>query len=491
MTLEATVLGIDLATAGGRCVAFDAGNGAILATARRALPPPVRRDGGYSRQEATYGDVTLQLVAEVCRELPHSAPAVRAVSVTGTSGTVIGTDRAGRALAPARLYDDTSAGRVLERSIVRGAPALARARLLLDEVAAARILTSADAALAALAGTVLAGDTSHWLKAGIRLSTEDFDRALLDGAGVPRECLPELVRPGTVVGTLDPGVASRVGLPRGVLLVSGMTDGCTAQIGAGAVHEGDTMGILGTTLVLKGVSSTEVSTPDGAVYSHLGPDGRFWPGGASNSGGGVLETEFRSGSTANLDAAAAAHGPSTVVRYPLRRPGERFPVADPAMTDLMSGAPHDDGDAYRAVLDGVALVERLGLELLAARGVRSQRHILTGGGSSSPIWNAIRAALVGPAVDNHGDGAVVVARGAGSAVGAAMLAAAGLTGEPLVEVVDRVVPAPTPVRPDARTAAAAADLWERFRELLARSGHDLVPPAVLPSGPLPRTKEQR
>ncbi|MGN6751940.1 MAG: FGGY family carbohydrate kinase [Intrasporangium sp.] len=476
MTPGATVLGIDLATAGARCVALDARTGAVLATARRDLPRPARSEGGHSRQPAAYGDVALALLEEVCRELPPNAPPVRAVSVTGTSGTVVATDAAGRPLADARLYDDTSAATVLDRAAVRRAATLGRARLLLDEVPDARVvLTSADVALSALAGRLVAGDTSHWLKAGVRLSSKDFEEPLLEVLGVPRDRLPELVIPGTVVGTVHPAIASRLGLPDGVLLVAGMTDGCTAQVSTGAVHEGDTMGVLGTTLVLKGVSATEVGTADGAVYSHLGPDGRFWPGGASNSGGGVLASEFPSGDAAVLDAVAAAHGPSSVVRYPLARPGERFPVADRAMADLLSGAPRDHVDAYSAVLDGVALVERLGLERLAALGVPSRRHVLAGGGSRSPVWNSIRAALVGPAVAASGDAPVVLVQGAGSAVGAALLAVAGAADEPLAAVVDRLVPSPAPVQPDERTAAAATDLWERFRRLLAESGHDLAP----------------
>lgn len=491
MSLSATVLGLDLATAAARCVALDTRTGTVLASARADLPRPVRSAGGHSRQSAAYGDVAIQLIEQVCRELPSSAAPVSAVSVSGTSGTVVAGDARGHPVSEARLYDDTSATAVLDRDGVRRAPTLGRARLLLDEVANAQLLTSADVALSALAGERLAGDTSHWLKAGIDLHSREFDPASLDRLGVPRDRLPELVVPGTVVGALDNAVASRIGLPSGVALVAGMTDGCTAQISSGAIHEGDTMGVLGTTLVMKAVSTSEVSTTDGAVYSHLGPDGRFWPGGASNSGGGVLRAEFGGGDPTALDAAAAARGPSTVVRYPLTRPGERFPVADLAMADLVWGQPTDEVDAYRAVLDGVALVERLGLERLATLGVRSARHVLTGGGSRSPVWNSIRAALVAGAVSAQAGPAVVLVQEAGSAVGAALLAAAGAAGEPLTTVVDRLVPVPVPVLPDDRTAAVADDLWARFRRLLADSGHELVGAPGLTADHSPEEKELR
>ena len=40
-----------------------------------------------------------------------------------------------------------------------------------------------------------------------------------------------------------------------------MTDGCAAQLAAGALREGDWNSVLGTTLVLKGYSSTIVRDP--------------------------------------------------------------------------------------------------------------------------------------------------------------------------------------------------------------------------------------
>ena len=474
MPEHAIALGVDLATAGGRCVAIDMSTGAVLARAERPLPSPVRTAGGQSRQRAAYGEVTLALVDEVTRALGPAARTVRAISITGTSGTVVPTDPAGTPVAPARLYDDTQAVAALGHARVGSAPTLGRARLLVEETPKAYVLTSADVAQAALAGRIVAGDTSHWLKAGLDLAARDLDPALLETLHLARHLLPDLVVPGTVIGTMDRSASSRMGLPADVRLIAGMTDGCTAQISTGAVHPGDTMGVLGTTLVLKGVSEHPAATADGAVYSHLAPNDRYWPGGASNSGGGVLAAEFGPDGPITFDAAAGARGPASIVRYPLARPGERFPIADLSMPNLATGSAADETDAYRAALEGVALVERLGLERLASLGVVSRRHTLTGGGSRSELWNGIRAALVGPAISDAGPGqGVVHVEGSGSAVGAAILAASGVLGEPLETMVDRLVPAPRLITPDPATADVAADLWRRFCDLLSSSGHDV------------------
>ena len=94
--------------------------------------------------------------------------------------------------------------------------------------------------------------------------------------------------PGTPLGGLDDEVAATTGLRAGTPVVAGMTDGCAAQIGAGAVAPGTWNAVLGTTLVLKGVTEDLLHDPTGTVYCHRGPQGGWWlPGGASSTGAGV------------------------------------------------------------------------------------------------------------------------------------------------------------------------------------------------------------
>ena len=51
--------------------------------------------------------------------------------------------------------------------------------------------------------------------------------------------------------------------------------------------------MLGTTLVLKGVTPDLIKDPSGVVYSHRSPDGNWLPGGASSVGAGVILQAFR------------------------------------------------------------------------------------------------------------------------------------------------------------------------------------------------------
>ncbi|GAA2226902.1 FGGY-family carbohydrate kinase [Herbiconiux moechotypicola] len=501
------VLGIDLATADVRVQAVDVETGAALA--ERKAPLPVRAAGepgaepGARQQPARHGDLARDLVAAVAHDLGGRAREVRALSITGTSGTVVPADDAGRPLGDAVLYDDPRGAAELRRLAEAGLTrrplaALARASWMHTEAVAqrapspaaralaapgvlpsdglpARYLFTPDIVAAALAGRLLPSDTSHALKSGIDPVTATWDDAALAALDLPREVLPDLLRPGTVIGEVaDPGT---LGLPEGVLIVAGMTDGSTGQIATGAVAAGDTVGVLGTTLVLKAVSAHEVIDTAAGIYSHGSPDGLFWPGGASNTGAGVLRTGLTEGidpADPVVAAAIEALGPAPVVTYPLARRGERFPVADPAFAGFSADLHGHARDAatpverFRAVFEGVAFVERLGLERLAALGVEQSRHHLAGGTSASALWNRIRAsALACP---------VVVVEGAGSVRGAAALAASALPGAgTLAEIAERFSGVRTEVDPDERLSAELERRYLVFCERIAcASGGPIV-----------------
>ncbi len=470
--MSGIALGVDLATASARCVALDLETGQLVAAADAPLAPPERAPGGVSLQAATYAAVALDLVRRVTQHLGDRAREVVALSATGTSGTVVPCDSDGRPVGPARLYDDSSHTARLAQLRLAVAPTLGRILALQEALSPRRFASSADVVGAALTGAPVASDTSHPLKAGINPLHATWPSDALRELGIPLERLPELVRPGTVLGRVAPDVARHLGLPLGVVVVAGMTDGCTAQIATGAVRIGDSVGVLGTTLVLKAVCDRRVESRDGAVYSHLGPDGAWWAGGASSSGAGVLTSDFPDTDLVAADERVAGR-PSTVVRYPLSRPGERFPVADRAMPPLASADPVSPDDAYRAVLDGVAFVERLGLEVLSDLEAlpdpgdgAGRRHVLAGGATASAVWNRIRATTL---TGVTGIAEVAVAGPGGSAVGAAILAAHGVaaTGVPFARTVAALVAAPTCLSPEPDQTAALTDRYRRFLDLVA------------------------
>ena len=144
--------------------------------------------------------------------------------------------------------------------------------------------------------------------------------------GSPRALLPEVVRSGSRLGEVCAEAAAETGIPAGTPVIAGMTDGCAAQLAAGALREGDWNSVLGTTLVLKGYSSAIVRDPAGVLYCHRAPDGGWLPGGASSTGAGVLSARFAGRDLDELGRRAQAFEDTAVLAYPLVSRGRALPV---------------------------------------------------------------------------------------------------------------------------------------------------------------------
>jgi sugar (pentulose or hexulose) kinase len=285
----------------------------------------------------------------------------------------------------------------------------------------------------------------------------------MEALGIPVELLPEVRRPTEPVGGLTAEAADATGLPRTCTVKLGMTDSCASQLAAGAGTPGRFVSILGSTLVLKGASRDLLVDPAGAVYSHRHPDGWWLPGGASSTGAKALTERFPDRDLAELDVRAARHGPAADIVYPLVGRGERFPFAVPEAEAFSEGDLNDEVEAYRAVLEGVAFVERLGLERLRALGATVELPVaVAGGGSRSEVWNRIRATVLGVPV--------VAAPDATTGVGACILAAAGTLHPDLATATAEMAASDEPVDPDDAERDALVGSYERFVAALRERG---------------------
>ncbi|WP_237773053.1 FGGY-family carbohydrate kinase [Streptomyces luteocolor] len=453
-------LGLDLGTQSARCVAVDS-TGQVLAAASRPLTS--HREGHRHEQDPEQWWTAL---ADACREALSGIDGdrIRGLALDGTSGTILLADAEGAPLTPGLMYDDGRAAAQAARVNDTGAAvwqelgyrtmqpswALPKLLWLLDHEPAAagtgvRLLHQPDLITWRLAGHQVPSDASHALKTGHHLVEERWPLREFAGLGVPEELLPEVVRPGSVLGTVCAAAAARTGIPEGTAIVAGMTDGCAAQIGAGALTPGAWNSVLGTTLVFKGMSPHLVRDPGGVVYCHRGPGDSWLPGGASSSGAGVLSREFPD---ADLDelTALAARSESDAVAYPLvSTGGERFPFRAPDALPFVLGEPADDAERFHAYLLGVACVERLCFDYLDLIGAPVDGPLtLTGGGARNRYWSGLRADVLGRPVriPEQAEGALGMAVLAATSAGVSVQDAAA----DMVRIGEEILPDP------ARTA---------------------------------------
>jgi sugar (pentulose or hexulose) kinase len=221
---------------------------------------------------------------------------------------------------------------------------------------------------------------------------------------------------------------------------------------------------LGTTLVFKGISSRICRHPQGTIYCHRLPGGWWLPGAASNVGTDWIAAKFPGGDVQAMDAAAAGRLPSPGVAYPLVRSGERFPFLAPDARGFFIPELSDRADVYAACLQGVALVERLGYQVLdAAAGTSGGEIYATGGGSRSDVWMQCRADATGRVIHRPGCGE--------SAFGAAVLSAAGAHYNCIIAAVEHMVGLERTFTPDRRRPAAYEGLFHRLCDELRKRGY--------------------
>ncbi|MFE5889422.1 FGGY-family carbohydrate kinase [Streptomyces sp. NPDC056462] len=463
-------LGIDLGTQSVR-VLLVTGDGTVLGSG--SAPLGGRREGVRHEQDpGEWWDA-------VCTASRAALGALRGVrigglAVCGTSGTVLLTDGAGRPKSPALMYDDGRATVQAARARMAGLQvqdtwALPKALWLTETYGQGRVTHQPDLVVSLLTGELPPADSSHALKTGYDLERDAWP-AMLARLGLPDAVIPDVVRPGTLLGEVSPTASEATGIPAGTPVIAGMTDGCAAQIASAALRPGSWNSVLGTTLVLKGASPTLVRDPTGVVYNHRAPDGSWLPGGASSVGAGVLTAAFAGADPAAMDTLAASYEPSGAITYPLVSPGERFPFLAPKAVAIVLGEPESDADLWAGLLQGIAFTERLCLDYLHHLGAPLDGPLtFTGGAARSPYWNQLRADILGRPAR--------VPQQTEPALGMAALAAYGAGASPgLAEAAEGMVRIGTTVEPRPGRAARFAAPYARLIDELTARGW--LPPPV-------------
>ncbi|MDF2389291.1 FGGY-family carbohydrate kinase, partial [Nostoc ellipsosporum NOK] len=363
------VVGIDIGTSGARAVAMRRDFSIVGQTAVR-----LDRFGQNPRDPWIWWQAVQAALEELLAGIDRTT--VRAIAVDGTSGTLLPVDSDGRPLAEPLMYNDKVDDADILAVIAREAPEASAAHGATSGLAKAlrfqqlpgigRMLHQADWIAGNLSGRFDVSDENNTLKTGYDVEARCWPDWIA-ATGMRMDLLPRTVEPGDVTGTLTTTVANLFGLPGDVAVVAGTTDGCASFLATGAAAAGDGVTALGSSLTIKILSDRPISAPRFGIYSHRLGD--IWlAGGASNSGGKVLAQHFPLARIIELSAAIDPTTETGLDYYPLGTPGERFPIADPALPPRLSPRPASDADYLKAMLEGMASIEALGYGRLAELG---------------------------------------------------------------------------------------------------------------------------
>lgn len=485
--LDDLFVGIDVGTGGVRLCAVTA-EGDRPASAARPFPDATVTGlpaGRHEQRPADWWAAVVDAFDDLAQQLRNdgrSTEAVVGLCVTSTSATVVPVDAAGRALHNAIMYNDNRATRQADE-INRTLPGLCRtlgyrfnASFALpkclwlaahdaERVARCAYLEhAADYLAGQLTGVHGVSDPSNARKTGYDVGAgarPDEVRGLL---GDHASKLPRVVPTGSPLSQVRSEWRRRWGLRPDVTVFAGATDGVTSQFASGACVPGHWTSVIGTTLVLKGITGTPIADPASGLYCHRHPDGFWLPGGASNVGAELLAREFPDADYASMDAAVASRPCTDLVVYPLARRGERFPFVCAEAEPFWSAPPQSRLDAYAAILEGVAVVERWCFGRVAELLTDPVDHVFIAGATArSRTWTRLRASAV--------ERPMKTARFADSAFGAALVAASGATGRSLSDVCRDMVQIECCTDPEPALSAVLADKETRLKSLCAERGY--------------------
>ncbi|MEO9003134.1 MAG: FGGY-family carbohydrate kinase [Ginsengibacter sp.] len=471
-------LGIDIGTQGARVVLIDV-EGNIAGSSEETFPL-----NNQSREEQSpegWWEACLRSLKVLFGEAKATVDLEKiiAVSVTSTSGTVIPLDKGHNPLHNAIMYSDkrsADAGLLCQEMALRYHPdgytgfnassGLSKmvwfAKTYPDKTKKiAKWIHAADYIIGKLSGCWAITDYTNALKSGYDLCKEEWPAYLFEHLSLKKEWLPEVVPSGTPVGTISSSLAEEFGLSKNMQVVAGMTDGCASQVASGAVNPGEWNTTIGTTLVVKGVTTKEIKDPEGRLYNHRHPEGFWMPGGASNTGADWVTKQF-SDHLPELEKQSLELIPTGLMAYPLQQEGERFPfIAPQARGFLPEGL--KPAQVFAANMEGVAYIERYAFEMIENLSGEKVNAVFTaGGGSKNNTWLTIRSNVLNLPIYKM--------KYVTGAVGAAILAASKTYFKSITEAASALTRIEKEVEPTKDLAAKYEEDYKEFVRILKGKG---------------------
>ena len=468
------VMVFDLGTSSSKGAVYSR-DGARLALSSAAYPTHTPAPGFAEQDPRDYLEATKQ----VAREL--TGYKIAAIGFSTQTPTLVSCDSQGRALGNAILWQDARAGAEAEwllQNTTQAArcewfgmelpvgAATTPAKLLWmrrnrPEVwAAVRwVVQPKDYVAAALTGRFV---TDRWCAKGIaHLYTREVHPEWQRLLG--KECSPcppvESIR--AVAGTVTPGAAAEWGIPAGTPVSVGWSDALAAVLATGALHHEGRAFVLAGTSEIVGMSRRGGNAAKGLF--HVPADVLEVPElslhyGPTQAGGSCLAWLARlldKSADQVLDLLDPC--PSPILFRPYLQ-GERTPYWDHTLTAGFEGLRIEHGapDLVRAVLQGVALQERLVLEE-AERGAELGHVVVAGGAARDARWNQLRAHILQRRL-------LVMEDAEASLRGAALLAWSAVERADPAAMADAWFSAQA-IQPSPAYAGQARELMNRFRKV--------------------------
>lgn len=477
-------IGIDVGTQGIKTIAVTETGEKIAFVTKKLTEVQVLREGWKEQNPLEWKEVLKLSLREISKNIMNrgfNLSDVKAISVDGTSGTILAINRDGFPLMNAIMYNDSRATKEAERIkeitkefsekvgyTFNSSFALPKILWIKDNFPniysqATKFIHQTDFIVGVLTGIYDITDHSNALKTGFDLLDYKWPEFIIKELQIDLNKLPYVTKPGTIISNITKEISVETGFSKDTIVVAGVTDGCAGQIASGAVNEGEWNTILGTTLIIKGITKNLIIDPRGRIYSHLHPEGLWMPGGASNTGGECLEKVFPNIDFQKWNKEAEKYLPSSLIIYPLVRKGERFPFIDSEAEGFVRGYYRSDYELYVGYLEGVGLIERLSYDVVGNLGAVVRKVFVTGGAVKSDLWLKIRASILNKTL--------FVPEISEPSMGSALIAASKTFYNNIFEATSNMVKLKKIVEPESKLVKIYDDKYQEFVNLMKGKGY--------------------
>ncbi|MCL1897154.1 MAG: FGGY family carbohydrate kinase, partial [Clostridiales bacterium] len=307
--------------------------------------------------------------------------------------------------------------------------------------------------------------TDHTMAGGTMfydIHKQDWAQGILDDQGIDRGKLPEIDWSGKAIGAVTGEVSAGLGIPEGVLVVTGGQDQKCAALGAG-ISDGSATVSLGTASCITQLSDHPILDEGMRIpcFSYLWPEAWSFEGIINTAASSYqwFRNTFASQHTyKELDALAAAAAEK----------GERaffFPYLAGMTSPFWGGATggfsgislaSGIGQLALAVMDGISCNVKANLDVMQQINKPVREVRLFGGGAKSPVWCQLTADILDLPVVTQSSPETAL-------LGAAMLAKRGYDDKaPAIPGAARVY------EPDAKNVSVYKQYYAEYMGLVSK-----------------------
>ncbi|WP_262245463.1 gluconokinase [Parapedobacter soli] len=413
------IIGVDIGTSGTKAVAFRASAG-MLVQEQVDYPLLNPRAGWLEQEPAVLFNAVIKAIAGVVRKARQHDSYVECLGIGFSSAMhgLIAMDEQGQPLTNCITWADMRSAAIasqlkntaegLDIYLKTGTPIhpmsplckLVWLREHMPEVfkASGKFISIKEYVFLRLFGRYVVDESIASATGLFDIHTFRWYSPALSLAGISTEQLSEPVPITYKLAGLDEQLAGDMGIAPDTPFVVGGSDGCLANLGAGAVAPGEAAVSIGTSGAIRMVAETPQTDNKARTFCYVLTNRRFVVGGAVNSGGMVFrwyrdnfgpDTESSDGAYQALVAEASAIQPGAdgLLFLPYLA-GERAPHWNANAKGLFFGVQlhHTRAHFTRAVLEGITYgMYSVGKVLEELAGPIQIIHA-NGGFAQAPFW---------------------------------------------------------------------------------------------------------